>query len=146
MEASKALKWHITDDEKVVLLIVVNDKDYEVEIPADMLQAMILELPPSEEKRIRSLLTLIYEKRKERILGFNDLIAKSVELEKDAKDIATKILGTSIKIEIFKFKTVLETLSRRTRAIQQERYLIKALDIEEARLRADLARILHGRE
>jgi hypothetical protein len=103
----------------------------------------------NEEKEQRRLLKQIYEIIERRHLKVEELDKKIEALQTEHQDLRNKLSSTTIakdKLAILRYASMISSLKGQKPLIDAERLLLRMLIIEEADLRAQLARREAGRK
>jgi hypothetical protein len=129
------LHAHVTDAEGKPL-----PEEVEVRLSQDVLQKLIREELPTEEKHIQELLDKIHEVRKTRVLDVEKIDDSIKEVVKEADSL---LKGANDKVEIMKYRALLLT---KLSAITQRRHLARLAVIEESELSLQLAKLKHQSE
>lgn len=149
------ISWRI-EDEKIIFAVAGEEEEFDLELPEDIYKEMLLEGPPSEEKKIREILDHIYAIKKNRIATIDKILEADEKLRDKLEDVRKEISeardelkGANEKYEVDKWKAVvgsctaeLQSISKEKAIIQEYRYLVKLSYQEEGKLRAKLLRKL----
>lgn len=149
------LNWRFNDKlNKFELLIEKDGKQETAVISAELIEAMHDLIPSSsEEKLIEDVLKAIYAVRKKRVLNVDKIDTQVEELRAQHKDARGKLAAIPVrgkgckgsKNDILRWNGIIKSLAAEKVLLGEKRYLTKLLAIEEADLRARLAKILAGR-
>jgi len=140
------INWKIENGEVILLVLSDDNREIEIKLPSSILKELLVEAPPTEEQRIRELLDKIHEIKKKRILDIaraEKLISENMSKEDDAQN-ALKTATT--KKEILMWSTVLRSLAGERTCIGHLRHLIRLSYQEEGRLKAQLLKLMAGRQ
>jgi len=149
------ISWRL-EDEKIIFAVAGEETEFDLELPEDIYKEMLLEGPPSEEKKIREILDHIYNIKKNRIATIDKILEADEELREKLENIRKEIgeardelKNASDKHEVNQWKAVvgsctaeLQSISKEKAIIQEYRYLVKLSYQEEGKLRAKLLRKL----
>jgi hypothetical protein len=149
------ISWRL-EDEKIVFGVAGEKEEYDLELPEDIYKEILIEGPPSEEKKIREILDHIYKIKKNRIATIDKILEADEKLREKLENVRTEIgeardelKGATDKLEVNKWKAVvgsctaeMQSISKEKSIIQEYRYLVKLSYQEEGKLRAKLLRKL----
>jgi len=140
--------WRL-EGEKIILSIIDDgNKSFDVELPISVYNEIIVEGPPSEDKRLRGLIDKIHEIRKKRILTIDKIIEEDEKLRtligeaREEIDNCIKALkAAQTKLEVKQWSAVLscatkklDSVTKERGILQEYRYLIKLTYQEEGQL------------
>jgi len=145
------ISWRL-QDEKVILSVAGEEGEFDIELPEDIYREILVEGPPSEEKRVKEILDRIYEIKRNRIATIDkileideDLRKRIADMRKEMGDARDELKDAGDKHEIDKWKAVLASYNTESQIIAKEkgitqeyRHLIKLSYAEEAKLRLKL--------
>lgn len=149
--------WRL-EDEKIIISIIDGDKHFDVELPVEIYNQMIVEGPPSEDKRIRGLIDRIHVIRKKRILTIDKILEEDEKLRKmidgirkDIDECIKELKDAHDKFEVKQWSAVLscatkklDSVTKERSILQEYRYLIKLTYQEEGQLSLKLHKKLRA--
>jgi len=140
----RTLSFKVEND-KVVLFCSVDEKECYVDIPSDVLKQIIENAPPSQEKKIRELLELIYEIQKKRLTRVDDLEGKLLDRVKDYEEAINGLKkSNNDKLEILKWQAVIQAIGGLKTLMTERRHLSRLSYQEEGELSLRLRQLQSG--
>lgn len=138
--------WRLVGDDKIILSIAdeAGRPDIEVELPLDIYKEIVVEGPPSEEKRVRENIDEIHKIIQKRLLNYDKLLEATAGNTTKINEGLDNLKKADSKLEVSKWKAYLDGVGKLKANNQELRHLIKALYQEESKLRASLLRKLKG--
>ncbi len=148
--------WRMEGEKIILSFMTENSIQFDMELPQEFYEQILLEGPPTEEKLAREILNMIGNIKKNRVSTIDKVLQAEEDLRKEMQD-TRKELKLAIdelknagdKHEVHKgsavvagLKAVLDSCTKEKSVLQEYRHLIKLTYQEEGKLRVRLLRKL----
>lgn len=140
----RALNWRITEDEKVILICSVDGKEYQIDIPIDIVKQLIVDMPPCEETKIRELIDGIHKIRKERVLELGEIDKSIEEVNKDNNDAISALKSAPTKLDVARWIAIVKANGNKKQLLTERRHLVRLSYQEEGELSLKLRQLMQG--
>jgi len=139
------VNWRL-EDEKIILSVVDEEgNSFDVELPEQIYKEILIDGPPSEEKKMRELIDKIHGVRVNQALAFEELINQIKSLDSELQTAIAGLQQASTKTEILKYSAIVRAIGKRKALRQELRLLLRQLLQREGEYRAELARLEQGK-
>lgn len=139
----RAVKWTI-ENEKVFLTATFNGQDIRIEVADDIVKQLIVDSPPTEEKKIRELIDKIHEIRKGRVLELEAIDKADEALSKENDDAIKALQGCTGRNDVQKWTAIVKALGNKKQLLSEKRYLVKLSYQLEGELSLQLRQMQSG--
>jgi hypothetical protein len=139
----RAIKWTI-ENGKAILTATLDGKDIQIEIADDIVKQLIVDSPPTEEKKIRGLIDKIHEVRKNRILEMEEIDKADVSISKENDDAITALKTATGKNDVAKWTAIIKALGNKKQLLTERRHLIRLSYQQEGELSLQLRQLQSG--
>lgn len=124
--------WRLEEEKIIISVVGEDDKRFDLDLPLSIYNEMIIEGPPSEDKRLRELIDRIHTIRKKRILTVDKILEEDEKLRKlivavrgDIDECSKELKGAKDKFEVNQWTAVLSCCTKKLDAITKERGILQ---------------------